>query len=320
MEIFMRHSFLKAIFSIASLYSLAALPARAVSPDPRILSLVSPRTQILSGMRATQSKPLPNSLLMITSKSKLDLEDFIAVSGVDSLRSIHEVLLESTPGDRSPLITHSLLASGRFDRERIYRSAISNGAALGAYRGIDLVVLEPFPRERQELDEVRWLAILDGDVALFGMIPDVEAELDRYLSRSSAETIFATRLARLKKDDENWSMLLASGGDAQTPDALKLIRPTLPGFIPLGGTLEFGFHFTSSIELDYDVSVSSEAGVQTAVQTLPGSISSSFLATSACSPSDSSAHGAIKISREQYVAWLAEVAARKEARKGSGNG
>ena len=311
----MRRSILNTTLMIAVFYIAAVLPTKAVSPDPRILSLVSPHAGILAGIRASPTKEQPSScLLIVTHKDKIDMEDFIALSGVDSFRSIHEILLEATPDG-----THSMLASGHFDRELIYRSALSTGATRSAYRGIDVLSVEPFPRERGELDEVRWLAIVNADIALFGTIADVREELDRYLSHSSAEPIFSKSLARLRKDDDPWSMLRASSGSTQTPDALRLVEPKLPVFIPMGSTLEFGMRYGSHVELDYDVSPSSESDVQTTIaplsRSLPVSISmaSSFLAAPADSPVEGSAHGEIKISRAQYDAWMAKAAALRNS-------
>jgi hypothetical protein len=321
----MRQSILNTILSIAVFYPFAALSARTVSPDPRILSLVSPHAQILSGMRASPSGGQTDSFLVITHNNRLDIEDFTAMSGVDSARSIHEVLFEATPDENGKLSTHSLLVSGRFNRERIYQSAVSNGATLSQYRGIDLLIVEPFLRERHELGEKRWLAIPDANVALFGTVSNVEHELDRYLSHSPVESIFLKPLARLNGEDETWSMLLASEASARTPNALKSMEPTLPDLIPLGGTLEFGIRYGSHVVFEYDVSASSEADVESTLHSLSrvlsGSTSnvSSFLASPTNRPADGSVHGVVKLSRAKYDAWLAEIAVRSNGRTASGN-
>ena len=54
-----------------------------------------------------------------------------------------------------------MLVAGRFDREHIFRAALGNGASMAEYRGQGLLVVEPFARERQEMNASRWMAILD---------------------------------------------------------------------------------------------------------------------------------------------------------------
>lgn len=323
----MRRSFLTTLTTILSTVifsSFAALSAWAVSPDLRLLSLVPPHAEILSGIKPSPSKEQTNRFLLATKQDKIDMDDLAALIGADSNRGTYEILLEAARDHSGKLNEHSLLVSGRFDQARIFRSAVSNGAAVTKYRGIDVLVVDPFLRERGVLDDVRWLAILDSGIVLFGTISSVEEELDRYLSHSSAEPFFRRSLGRLKRNNETWSMLLASSGNAQTPIAIKSIGPALPGVIPMGSTLAFSTHYGSQIEFEYDLSASSEADIQSSFHSLSltflGSAAkaSSFLPEPKSSRPEYDLHGEGKLTKEKYQAWMAEIAAVHPAGGASG--
>lgn len=320
----MRRSFLTTILAIVIFSTFAALSAWAVSPDLKLLSLVPPHAEILSGIKPSPSKEQADRFLLATIQNKIDMDDLAALAGVDSSRSIHEILLEAARDHSGKLKEHSLLVSGRFDQARIFRSAVSNGATVTKYRGLDVLVVEPFLRERGVLDDVRWLAILDSGIVLFGTVSSVEEELDRYLSHSSAEPFFRRHLDRLKRNSETWSMLLASSGSAQTPLAIKSIGPALPGVIPMGSTLAFSTHFGSQIEFEYDLSASSEADIQSSFHSLSltflGSAAkaSSFLPEPKSSRPEYDLHGEGKLTKERYQAWMAEIAAMHATRDASG--
>ena len=323
----MRRSFLSTLTTILSTVifsSFAALPAWAVSPDLKLLSLVPPHAEILSGIKPSPSKEQSNRFLLATKQDKIDMDDLAALIGVDSNRGTYEILLEAARDHSGRLNEHSLLVSGRFDQARIFRSAVSNGATVTKYRGVDVLVVVPFLRERGVLDDVRWLAILDSGIVLFGTISSVQEELDRYQSHSSAEPFFRRPLGRLRRDSETWSMLLASSGNAQTPIAIKSIEPVLPGVIPLGSTLAFSIHYGSQIEFEYDLSASSAADVQSSFHSLSltflGSAAkaSSFLPDTKSSGPDYDLHGEGKLTKERYQAWMAEITAKHPALDAAG--
>lgn len=311
----MRRYFLTTTLSIVIFSTFAALTAWAVSPDLRLLSLVPPHAEILSGMKPAPAKEPPNRFLLATVQDTIDMDDLAALFGVDSNRSVHEILLEAARDHSGKLKEHSLLVSGRFDQARIFRSAVSNGATVTRYRSLDVLVVQPFSRERGVLDDVRWLAILDSSIVLFGTVSSVEEELDRYLSHSSAEPFFRRHLDRLKRNNETWCMLLASSGSTQTPIAIKSIEPALPGVIPLGSTLAFSTHYGSQVEFEYDLSASSEADIQSSFHSLSltflGSAAkaSSFLPEPKSSGPEYDLHGEGKLTRERYQAWIAEITA-----------
>src|ERR1700758_5012436 len=135
--------------------------ASAVTPNPKLLSLVPPMAQSVAGMSAAPRGGQPSSFLLMTHNNALDLDDFIALTGGDPARVIQQVIMVAAAAGRGTLGEHSLLASGHFDRALIRRS--TPGASDTLYREIPVLVVQPFPRERAKFNDVRWLAIIDSN-------------------------------------------------------------------------------------------------------------------------------------------------------------
>src|SRR5215472_1575281 len=141
--------------------------ASAGPTDSILLPLIPPGPQVLSGF---ESKPnqVGGPLLMTTRNNVHDLEDWRALAGVDPGRVFTEVIEVAFAPDGTALNEHLLLAAGAFHRDRIFRAAELNGAKLTRYLGIAVLTLEPFSREKDEMKDTRWLAILDERVVAFG--------------------------------------------------------------------------------------------------------------------------------------------------------
>ena len=118
--------------------------------DQKLLSLVSPVAQIVARISARTSAGNMSNFVVISHNNGVDLEDFFALSGADGARSIYEVIFAAAE-HAGQLSEHSLLASGNFNRERIYSSAVGNGSRTADYRAIPVLVVQPFVRERSEI-------------------------------------------------------------------------------------------------------------------------------------------------------------------------
>jgi hypothetical protein len=291
---------------------LCAAIASATPPDPRLLSLVPHDPQLLAGI---SSSPGEAHFLLFTGNNQVDLQDFLALSGVDDARLIQQVILAAgiTAAGRAE---HSLLASGRFDQAHIFTAAVQNGAGVGEYRGIKLLVLQPFARERAVLKDVRWLAILGSSVALFGTTASVQEEMDRYVARNAPDPSLTQRLARLHSDDETWCVVenVALNGDAQR--ALSLLDATLAGLTGNGDAFQFGIHLGRRVRFEYEITRAAGGSPQPIFDRLVRSIAgegtkhSSLLAASEASTDGASERGELQVSRARYETWIKEVSAR----------
>jgi hypothetical protein len=291
----------------------------AVAPNPSLLSLVPPSAEVVAGMNAPSSGSQPKSFLMITQNNSIDLDDFIALTGVDPARVVDQVLMVAEDG-RGTLTEHSLLASGHFDQPLISRSV--GGASATRYRDIPVLVVQPFARERANFNDVRWLAMIDSDVTLFGTIAMVKQELDRYLSRSVAEPFLVQKLAGLRRDDHTWCVFrVASSNEIRT--VLELLDAKLADYvqdIQEGDTFAFGIHYGRRVEFDYAFntlrSVGAEAVSKSLERSLAGADVKEFSGLSAfgAGQADRVVHGAVKVSRARYDTWVAELKARANLR------
>lgn len=292
------------------LLGAAGVAACALPSDARLLSLVPPDSKIIASMLRPTGHDQFGSFLLLTENNRLDLQDFFAVSGADTSRSIQQVVFTAGAGQRGALSEHSLLVSGHFDRDAIFRSARSDKANAEDYRGVAILAVPPFERELKTLHGLRWLAILDSRVAIFGTTEIVERELDRYLAKSQPDPMLMERLSRLGRNDDSWCLLPApkEGGVVQT--VFKDLDGQLGEVVKEGRPLEFGIHFGRSVE----ITVSSEALATAGSQAQPNSQpevspgASYFLGNSG--GESTLTRTVVKVPRRRYEKWLNALSAR----------
>src|SRR5215472_10776808 len=94
----------------------------AISPDARLLPLVPPESAIVAGIHATSETGLPGNFLMVSRSNRIDMDDFLALTGADTSRVLHEIIFIAD-GVRDPVVEHSLLASGVFNQSAIFKYA-----------------------------------------------------------------------------------------------------------------------------------------------------------------------------------------------------
>jgi hypothetical protein len=291
--------------------ALAVVKCSAVAPDSKILSLVPPDAEVVAGMSASSQ---PENFLVADRSNIVDLNDFYALTGVDSTRVIHEVILVAAAAGTDRLVEHSLLASGSFDQTSIYEAALENGAVLKDYVKTRVLVVQPFARERATFNHVRWLAVLDSKILIFGTIGSVQQELNRHWTRSKADSSLVEKLAHLRRDDETWSVLTMPAQNSKVRTVLAILDPKLAELAGKGDTFQFGIRYGRHIEFEYEVTTASSTNVQTILdalgQSLAGSANASALAASTTSiRNGNTARGVIKLSQNRYNAWLEEVLA-----------
>jgi hypothetical protein len=290
----------------------------AVTPNSRLLSLVPPSAQVVAGMSASSSGSQPGSFLLITHNNSVDLDDFIALTGGDPARVIQQVIMVAADGGPGTLTEHSLLAIGHFDPTLTHRPTA--GASASRYRDIPVLVVQPFARERADLNDVRWLAMIDSDVTLFGTIAMVKQELDRYLNRSAADPFFVQKLAELRRDDDTWCVLARPVYSEMMRSVLELLDAKLADSLQDGDTFQFGIHYGRRVEFEYEFHTPTSTGAEAVSRSLMQSLSgpeateSSRLPASTTSGTDGVVRGAVKVSRARYDAWLTEVMARAKHR------
>jgi hypothetical protein len=290
---------------------MAAGMGRSFSPDLRLITLVPSDARMVAGVGApTLRGQQPSTFLLITPNNTADLNDFLALSGVDDERVIHQVILVATKqGTRNP-DEHSVLASGRFNEARIFKAAVENGAAMGQYKSVRIVVLSPFQRERQNLHDIRWLAIVGENVAILGTIENVRAELDRHLNKTPADLPLMQSLAQLNGDDMSWCLVRTLVQNDLILHALGSLDPEFARRVHDGDTILFGIHYGRRIRFEYVLTTSdtsAQAGSPSLVPSSGTPNPTAYPLMAAVSQVNGSIRGKVYLSTTRYEKWLAEV-------------
>jgi hypothetical protein len=204
---------------------LAALSAENGLASPlssRLLPLVPPGAEIVSGFENHPDPHTHGRLLLSTHNNRLDLDDWQALTGVDTRRVFDEIIEVASAGADGQLTEHLLLVAGRFDRERIFSAAKLNGAGNVDYQGERILLIAPFARERGDMIDTRWLVILDDRTGVLGTPGLVQQALRRYADHSVPDPVLQERMTYLRPDVTSWNVVFAS------PRSLNNINFRLP--------------------------------------------------------------------------------------------
>lgn len=299
----------------ASLLAIFAVPASwALSADQKLVSLVPPGAEVVAGMDTPPPKDQPGSFVLITHNNTVDLQDFFALTGVDSARIVRHVIFVAIHGETIQLGEHSMMAHGQFDQARIYKSAVDGGSKVFDYRGIPVVEIEPFAREEAEFHDSRWLAIVDSDLLLFGTIASVRQELDRHLDRSVADPVLEQKLSRLRHDDETWCVLSSTSRYPEIQRSLMGLDPKLAELVGTADGIQFGLRYGKQVEFEYETSTASPTATLSPSDSLRQSLAqpgkgASLLASPVASGNSRTVRGVVKIPLDRFGQWLREASA-----------
>jgi hypothetical protein len=291
----------------------------AAPPDARLLSLVPPGTQLVAGACNQAHPGAPESFLLTGRYNLIDRRDFLSLAGVDDAMKIGQMVFAAGGTDARTWGEHSILVSGIFNPERIFKAAVENGATVTEFKGIRVLVQQPFERELGTFKDVRWLAVIDSKIALFGTRSSVELELERYLARSAVDPVLMQKVSHLRADNATWSVLGTFDVDNELEQVFGSLDPVLANLIHERKSFQFGVRYGKKVELEYDVVAPSTASAQpisnfSGQSLLAGNGNGSSLLSR---QSPAGLHGVVKLTTAQYKAWLEDCA--KAAVLKSGN-
>jgi hypothetical protein len=215
----------------------------------KLLPLVPAGVQIVAGFEDLHG-PFPTGrVLLTTHNNKLDLEDWIALTGVDTTKVVDEAIEAAMSSDRGELREHLLLVGGHFDRACIFRAAEQNGAGHVSYLGETALLIKPYSREQGDMIDTRWLIILNDQTAIFGTPAMVQVAMQRYDGHFFPDPALVERLARLRPDVTSWNVLLPPTGWKRE---MGLVQPQGAWSHLLDGAdlVIVGTHFGSKIRMD----------------------------------------------------------------------
>jgi hypothetical protein len=277
---------------------IAVEMASAAPPDVKLLSLVPPGTQLVAGASNQRHSGVPESFILTGRYNLIDRRDFLSLAGVDDSMRIGQMVFAAGGSDPRRWGEHSILVSGIFNQERIFKAAVQNGATVTEFKGVRVLVQQPFARELDTIKDVRWLAVLDSKVALFGTSMSVEDELGRYLDRSETDPSLAQKVSRLRADNATWSVLGAFDVDVELEHVFSSLDPVLANLIHDRKSFQFGVRYGRKVELEYDAIAPTNA---------PAQPISNFSGQSLLPRQDpAGVHGVLKFNPAQYKAWLEE--------------
>ncbi|HEY3989813.1 MAG TPA: hypothetical protein VGM02_10980 [Acidobacteriaceae bacterium] len=224
--------------------SLSGVRALGSSPaEDRLLRLVPANAAIVAGIEDPHHGDQSGRLLIVTHSDNVDLDDWIALVGVDDHQEADRLIEVAMPSPRGELADHLILVYGTFNGRRILDAAQKSGGVAGEYRGVPVVALKPSPQEQQEMRETRWLAVVDNNTSIFGTPAMVASALDRYLSSAAVDAELMKRLSVLKPDVNCWSILTMPGA--------MLARHIRPGLLDETGVALFGNVTSISVSVHY---------------------------------------------------------------------
>ena len=167
----------------------------------------------------------------------------------------------------------------------------------------------PFTCELDTIKDVRWLAVMDSKVALFGTRTSVEDELERYLVQSDAEPLLMLKVSRLHNDNVTWSVLGTFEVDNQLEQVFASLDPVLASLIHDRKSFQFGVRYSKKVELEYDAIVPSASPAQS-ISNFSGQslVAGNGNGSSYTSPEPRWGAWRSQVSIAEYKAWLAECA------------
>ena len=236
-------------YVFCSLLLLGSASALAMQADWSLLSLVPQKSDIVVEAAPRQKAGQPRYFVLFTLANRIDYEDFLAVAAVDTALRIDRMIFTATNGATRETAEHSLIARGRFDGDHIRRS-ISSNQGLVDYRGVPVCVVPPVGRESSYFRQVRLLAILGSDLALFGTPDSVRVEIDRLLDGAAVDTLITQNVGLLNHSGDSWYLVRSPAQRASFAQLLGTLDSKL-GDIGQANELFFGLRYGKRVELEY---------------------------------------------------------------------
>lgn len=249
---------LNRFFPAGLLIAASSIHGFASPAQSKLLPLIPREAQIVAGVEDPRNPDTRGHLLLVTTKNAFDFDDCLSLIGVDTHRDVDETIWIAASSPQGELDEHMLLLAGRFDRNHIFQAAGQNGAATSVYRGLEVLLVKPFAREERQMQDTRWMAILDGRAVVFGTPWLVQKALDRYVGNEPADPLVADRLRRLHPQVNSWSVLAmphemsskhAAIGQASAPWLDLLGRELLDG----ADEMTLGIRYGSTSRIDFIV-------------------------------------------------------------------
>src|ERR1700744_3768237 len=126
-------------YSVLAVIAASLSGGRAFGSSPAedpLLRLVPAQAEIVAGIADPHHGDQSGRLLIVTHNNNVDLDDWIALVGVDGTQKVDRLVEVAMPSPRGDLAEHLLLARGSFEGKRILAETEKNGGNRTEYKGI----------------------------------------------------------------------------------------------------------------------------------------------------------------------------------------
>jgi hypothetical protein len=282
----------------------------------RLLRLVPANAEIVAGIEDPHHGDQSGRLLLVTHNDNVDLRDWLTLAGVDDRQEVDKLVQVAMSSSRGELSEHLLLVQGSFNGRRIFASAEKNGGIATSYEGVTVMIVKPFAREQQEMQDTRWLAIVDDSTAIFGTPDPVKRALERYASRSAADSQLVKKLMELKPDVNCWSILTMPGAMLASHLRTGVLDET--GITLLRGvnSVAVGVHYGSKARVDFAFSaedapaaavLATSMSAQPHLLPIADTLRTQFEGVSV---HQNDVRGSLRVAEKEFGPWLDAVYAR----------
>ena len=177
------------------------------------------------------------------------------------------------------------------------------------YDGESVLLIQPFTREKGEMQDVRWLIILENRIGIFGTPLLVQQALRRYQTHADVDRPLKEKLSQLPHDVSSWNVLVSA------EDRKNIYVHTgsrWEGLVDEAEVFIVGARFGPKVRVDFLLHADSSHGagffrqkvssfVQAFASVLPGGSEERRLAKASLDPDR--ARGSIELSRRQFEMW-----------------
>jgi len=229
------------LVALMGLFFSASLCFAQVDP----IRLIPPDAPVIAGLHRVSQDQARSALWLATRNNLDDLNRLVAMTGSDPDRRFDYVIVADWPSSTDTLGSHLLVAQGRFEMASIL-STIAHPKKL-TYNGVTVLTVAA-PAASQQT--VRWLAIPERDIAIFGTPAGVQAALDRYRSGAAPDPGVKERLRNAHDRNQAWSSVKLAPPSRAQPVNLRAGADNLSPCLNQLGEVDLGIQVGKTVSID----------------------------------------------------------------------
>lgn len=201
--------------------------------DPQLLGLLMPDAKMIAGVQLDHAKASPFGQFVLSQAGPAaELDKLKAETGFDPRTDLTEIVAGSTTTGKGLAAGH-----GAFQPSRIMNMAMTAGARVESYRGINII--------GGGTQDDSAVAFLDGTTVVIGSTDLVKGAVDRWIGAVRSSNPLTAKVTEVSATSQAWAV--ATGlKDLQTPTAAnvppeaQMVQNVLSKIEQVSGGLNFG--------------------------------------------------------------------------------